>query len=88
VFPLKLFEYLAAGKGVVSTPLQSLHEFVEAGVLHLAGDVSGFAVALSELVSAPAGQVEHRVRLAAQHTWDQRVLEVEGLVETALVRRI
>ena len=87
IFPLKLFEYLAAGKGVVATRLPSLAAFEQDGLLHLGTDVESFKNALIDLAGRPASLASLRAEVANRHTWDQRVLEIEDLLAGALNRR-
>jgi glycosyltransferase involved in cell wall biosynthesis len=84
--PLKLFEYLAAGLGVVAGAIPGVREIVgpEQAVLISPGDAEALAVAVSEL----AGNESRRVRLGAagrelvarHHTWDARARRVLGLL--------
>jgi glycosyltransferase involved in cell wall biosynthesis len=79
VFPMKVYEYLAAGLPVVATPLPSL-EGVE-GVA-TASDAAGFAERIGELMAAdgPERRAE-RSRLASGHSWDARIEELAKAVE-------
>jgi glycosyltransferase involved in cell wall biosynthesis len=83
--PLKMYEYLAAGKPVVSTPLPLIS--------HL-GDVIGFARDEEEWVGAieramrentPA-KVEQRQALARENTWDQRAAFIADKLAEELAR--
>jgi glycosyltransferase involved in cell wall biosynthesis len=75
VSPIKLYEYLAAGKPVVSTPLPSVLPF-EGDVLVAAGP--RFLEAVEEAVrgARDAAAAEARRRRARAHTWDQRVARI------------
>jgi glycosyltransferase involved in cell wall biosynthesis len=88
IFPLKLFEYLGAGKGVVATRLPSLTTFEQDGLLHLASDAPSFERALIELARRSSSDAQRRVELASRHTWEQRVADIEQLVAVALSRRV
>ena len=82
ISPLKLYEYLAAGLPIVSTPIPAVAPF--AGVIHVAEPdefVAEIEVALSDM--APE-QVERRRRVAGQHTWDSRVEEISMRIEEVL----
>jgi glycosyltransferase involved in cell wall biosynthesis len=74
--PTKLFEYMAAGKGIVATRLGQIGEVLEHGrtaLLVEPGDEAGLSAAIAKLADAP----ELRARLGAaakervrdRHTW-------------------
>ncbi|NKY39473.1 glycosyltransferase [Cellulomonas septica] len=79
VFPMKVYEYLAAGLSVVSTPLPSLRHLDEPGLV-LAQD--------AELVGAvrrAVGDVDEvaaadRRRRASDHSWTRRTGEAQDLL--------
>jgi len=77
VDPLKVYEYLAAGKPVVSSPMPRMEEF--AGVVRIARDVDGFIGAIEEAVAHPPapGTCVAAVR---EHSWDNRYTEIIRLV--------
>jgi len=83
--PLKMYEYLAAGRPVVSTPIPSALAF--APPLRLAHDVPGFVHQIeAALAETDDVQREGFRRLAAQHTWEARVEQLSGCIEAALQR--
>jgi glycosyltransferase involved in cell wall biosynthesis len=76
VFPMKVYEYLAAGLPVVSTPLPAL-----AGVedVLIVEDAEGMAAALErELAGDTPERRAERSRRAARHSWDARIEEIEA----------
>jgi hypothetical protein len=80
VSPIKLYEYLAAGKPVVSTPLREvipLH-----GVVEIASRID-FATAIQRALETGAHQdkIEERLAVARQNTWDDRVQEILRLIQ-------
>lgn len=81
VFPMKVFEYLAAGLPVVSTPLPAL-----AGVdgLEIADGAAAFAGALERMLAedAPERRAE-RSRAALGHSWEARLREIGAALEGA-----
>ena len=83
IFPLKLFEYLAAGLPVIVGGLPELRRF--AGVIGLADTAEDYPRLVRQAL-AEDGQEERaaRVTLAAENTWDHRVDEISRLVEDAL----
>jgi glycosyltransferase involved in cell wall biosynthesis len=76
VFPMKVYEYLAAGLPVVATPLPAL-EGVEDIIV--AGDAEDMARALDhELAADTPGLRAERSRRAASHSWDARIEQIEA----------
>jgi glycosyltransferase involved in cell wall biosynthesis len=86
VNPLKVYEYLAAGKPVVATPLPELGQFEP--LVRLAGDVDGFIAAVeAALAEGDSPQaVTARQAVAAVNTWDVRVERMLALIGEALGR--
>ena len=86
IFPLKFFEYLAAGVPVVVGGLPELRRFSDTvGVANTSGDYP----ALVRLALAEEG-VERRLAraaMAAGNSWDDRVEAISALVEEALARK-
>lgn len=86
IYPLKLNEYLAAGRPVVATPFSpSLAGF--AGVVDVA-PASEFADAVKAVVDNPGrmapSAVAARVAAAAANSWEARVERLAQLVEARL----
>jgi len=88
VSPLKLFEYLAAGKPVVSTPLE---EVSRCSVVLLAQDPEAFALALDHGLALRDDPVykEAIAQTVRDNTWEARAKEVlaalDGLTPRAAV---
>lgn len=75
--PLKLHEYLAAGRPVVATPIDSVTPFAD--VVELASTVSEWEQALSESLRAEATSrqaAETRRARAAEYDWDLLVARI------------
>jgi len=80
--PVKLVEYLAAGRPVVSTPIRAAEAF---------GDVVAFAAgaeAFAEAIRAAARDDSpdargRRVERARPYSWDRRIDEMEAAIEAA-----
>lgn len=68
--PVKIFEYFALGKPVVSTRLLELEQF-ETNALVLLGDTpEGFAAAVKDSLRTDDARLrEERVRIATQNSW-------------------
>jgi glycosyltransferase involved in cell wall biosynthesis len=78
VFPMKVYEYLAAGLPVVSTPLPALDGL--AG-LTIVRDVDSAATALGELMAEDSRERRRqRSSLAHGHSWTDRLAEIAAAV--------
>jgi glycosyltransferase involved in cell wall biosynthesis len=79
IFPMKVYEYLAAGLPVVATPLPSLRDVAEVAT---APDAEGIAHLLEEAIAAdgPARRAE-RSRAAEAHSWERRLEEIAAAIE-------
>lgn len=79
IFPMKVYEYLAAGLPVAATELPSI-----AGVAEIATapDAAGLATLLDAALADddPARRAE-RSRAAREHSWDARLAEIATAVE-------
>jgi glycosyltransferase involved in cell wall biosynthesis len=82
VFPLKLFEYLAAGLPVVSTPLPSLNQYRE--FCFLASDVASFQSALDRAVKNPGQDAVQRKAYAGKNSWESRLEQISDFLTPTL----
>jgi len=72
IYPMKLHEYLACGKPIVSTPLENIMEFGD--VLHFADEPTAWVAEISAALSDPAEElVDRRVGVARRNSWASRV---------------
>jgi glycosyltransferase involved in cell wall biosynthesis len=84
--PLKLFEYMAAGKAVVATALNQATEVIQDGhngLLVGAGDVKGFAEAMLTLLNDSGkrdrlGQTARQLAVE-QHSWERYTQRLEAI---------
>jgi len=84
--PLKLYEYLAAGRPVVST-IQSPNPALQPQV-KVAGDANEFAAALEDELRSDSPERQARRRAAVEgHAWPQRIDFLLTLIDEALGRR-
>lgn len=76
--PVKVYEYLSAGKPVVSVDLPEMQQFGE--LVSTASDVDGFVAATGALLANPgnAKVVAARQEFAAQQTWGHRARDLES----------
>jgi glycosyltransferase involved in cell wall biosynthesis len=78
IFPMKVYEYLAAGLPVVATPLPALADVAEVAT---AGDADTLAGLLdAALADDGPEQRAARSRAAASHSWDRRLEEIAAAV--------
>lgn len=80
-FPLKTLEYLAAGRGVVSTPLPA-NDWLATDLIDVAEGPQRFAARVCHALAqqrTPALAARRRA-FAEQHSWQQRARLIEGLV--------
>lgn len=84
IFPLKLFEYLGAGKPVVSTKFNpDLKDFTGNTVFY-AGDSLSFSEALEIAIREGSFHQNERLAVARENTWERRGRELETLLSVAI----
>ncbi len=71
MFPMKFFEYLAAGKPVVSTDLAALTAFAD--VCSLASSPEAFEKAVTEALAGRHASFAQRQKVAQEHTYAARM---------------
>jgi len=86
VNPLKLREYLATGKPVVSVRNPEIEKFAE--WVRIADGRDAFLAALDDVLRGdPPGAAASRIAAVADQTWDARVDAVVATVSDALARK-
>ncbi len=84
--PMKLFEYMAAGKPIVATAIPTVLEILKDGedsVVTAPGDRAGFTAAIRRCLDEPvfAEAIGKRAReKARKYTWEQRVSTILSFV--------
>jgi glycosyltransferase involved in cell wall biosynthesis len=81
MFPMKFFEYLAAGRPVISTRLPALREFQ--GVATFVDTPDEFVAAGEAMLAGQVPPLSERLELASQHTYAQRTSRMLTLIGEA-----
>ena len=81
IFPLKLFEYLGAGKPVVASNFNpDLKDFTH-DVVTYCDDANSFSIAIEQaLKSENPNLIQDRLNVAKQNTWERRGEEIAELI--------
>lgn len=83
---LKLYEYLACGKPVVSVDLPTARQ--HGAVVRIADSREAFVAAVkAALAESGTAAVEQRLAIACENTWDQRIALISRLIAQALNNR-
>lgn len=80
MFPMKFFEYLAAGKPVVSVDLSALREY--RNVVYIARSPQDFIRGIDEALKGNVAPLEERILVAKEHTYEIRTNKMLQLIET------
>jgi glycosyltransferase involved in cell wall biosynthesis len=78
--PLKLFEYLASGLPIVSTPINGFRDFPE--LIHLASDAEAFNAAIGDALVEPVGHASRRQQAVSEFSWDVCADRIEDVIES------
>ncbi len=79
MFPMKFFEYLAAGRPIVSANLPALRSFQH--VARLADSREEFIAGIEEALAGRAAELRIRLAVARAHTYEKRTAAMWRLVE-------
>lgn len=79
IFPMKVYEYLAAGLPVIATPLPALADITE---IRQAPDAAGLVELIEqELAEDSPERRAQRSRAARAHSWDRRLQEIAAAID-------
>jgi glycosyltransferase involved in cell wall biosynthesis len=91
--PLKLFEYMAAGRAIVASDLPAIREVLrnnENAILVEPGNADAFASGMRRLLDDPAlasGLADTARAEVRNYTWERRAERLEALLETVVAER-
>lgn len=80
--PIKLYDYLASGKPIVSTEVAGVGRFSD--VVYVGNTSQEFLAALNRAVAENGGLRERRLSYAQQNTWPQRAAEMWVVIQERL----
>ena len=83
--PIKLWEYLALGKPVVSTRVAGFRDYPQ--FVYLAEGAEEIAARAMQALSEPKGLAQERRVEAARHSWEVRCDAIEEIIADCLERR-
>jgi glycosyltransferase involved in cell wall biosynthesis len=88
ISPTKTPEYLAAGKPVVSTPINDvIRPYGDMGIVHIAADVPAFVEAIAHTLGNGVSEREKADRYLAEMSWDKTWQRMNALIEQSLAER-
>ena len=79
--PVKLYEALAAGRGVVATPMRALADLVGRDLVRFADTAEELVRQVASAAAAGPAEIARRRAFARENTWDARAEELSRLLE-------
>jgi glycosyltransferase involved in cell wall biosynthesis len=83
--PIKLWEYLAAGKPIVSTDVAGFRDYPD--LVHIARDAESFAQGVQKALAEDRGVGALRQEVAQNNSWQMRLDSVEGILRSGVPER-
>jgi glycosyltransferase involved in cell wall biosynthesis len=79
--PLKLYDYMAAGKPIVTTDFPAANEFKE--LIYIANTPDRFLKSIKKALSETDSTIsQSRRQAASQNTWEDRIAQISNLITT------
>lgn len=78
MFPMKFFEYLAAGKPIVSVDLSSIKEFHH--IVKIGHNPDEFVRAVDQVLTGDVASLEDRLSLAKEYTYESRTTKMLNMI--------
>jgi GT2 family glycosyltransferase len=78
--PVKLYEALAAGRGVVATPMRALKPLADRDLVRFAGTPEELVRQVASTAAAAPAEIARRRAFARENTWDLRAGELSRLL--------
>jgi glycosyltransferase involved in cell wall biosynthesis len=84
--PLKMFEYMASGRPIVSVPIKEAMQYSD--VISIANSKEQFTDAIRwELRNDTPQRAQRRIEIAGEHSWDKHIEKISELIETAIIAK-
>jgi glycosyltransferase involved in cell wall biosynthesis len=84
--PLKMFEYMASGKPIVSVPIEEAKQYSD--IISIAHSKEQFAEAIRwELQNDTTERARKRIEIAKNHSWDEHVEKISELIENTITTK-
>jgi glycosyltransferase involved in cell wall biosynthesis len=85
--PLKLQEYMASGKPIVSVAIREVVDKYS-GLISIAHNKEQFAQAIRwELQNDTPERARKRIEIAENHSWDKHIEKISELIENAITTK-
>jgi hypothetical protein len=87
ISPLKLYDYMALGKSIVSTDIPSAHLFKD--VIRIGTHKEEFVLEVEKALLEDSNDLFNKRReIASQNTWDKRVYHISQLIQRHLNKNV